>query len=167
MAVNWVIAPIVRTLTNGAAGFAIGYLGGWVGGLIVGLIFLGLGALPGWCMAGARSYNWAAPVTWVEFIVDNTWGVLNGMAGSLYLAINLITLNRIAPSSAGTSALVLERGIIPGFVTTIGNVIAGNDPGIMRHEQIHILQGRIFGLIYIPSVIVNYILATIAPYWLL
>lgn len=158
---NWVLAPLVRAATNAGAGFLIG---SWVGGAIG----LALGAVHGWSMSIVRAYDWSKGSGWLQFVIDNTWGLLNSIVGSIYLVVNLVTLNKFSSDvSAGTGSIVLRRGVFPGFATTLGNVVAGGTPGIMKHELIHVLQGRIFGPLYVPSVMLNYAIGTILPYWLI
>ena len=168
-ALDWGLQLPVRALTNGGAGFAVGYAaGGLVPGLIVGGILLGLGIVHGIALAAKRSYAWSTAGGWVMFIVDNTWSLLNSIAGSVYTLLNFILFNPLSDASAGTGAAFHRRPFIPGFAaTTIGNVVAGDDAGVKEHELIHVLQGRIFGPLYIPFVILSYIINTILPYWLL
>jgi hypothetical protein len=106
---------------------------------------------------------------WVQYFVDCTWSILNTVIGAVYITLNYLTLNSISSSvsSKGMGLLVLRRGIFPGFATTLGNVVAGGSSGIMKHEGLHVLQARIFGPLYIPLVIANYIIASILPYWLI
>jgi hypothetical protein len=101
-------------------------------------------------------------------LVDCTWSVANTVVGAEFLTLSYITFNfpSTAVSSEYRGFLVLRRGVFPGFATTLGNVIAGGTPGILRHEGVHVLQARIFGPTYIPLVIANYIVATLLPYCL-
>ena len=61
----------------------------------------------------------------------------------------------------------MVEGVSPRYATTIGTVCAGSSSGIQRHEDVHIFQGRLLGPLYIPLVLANYVLFTIAPVWLL
>ena len=61
----------------------------------------------------------------------------------------------------------ITEGALPGYATTIGIVKAGATDAVDAHEMVHVLQARLFGPLYLPTVGVNYVLATVAPYWLL
>jgi hypothetical protein len=98
--------------------------------LILGAVGLGLGLMHGICMAIGHAYDFGNGVCWFKFILDNTWSVLNSLAGSLYQLVNLIIFNPITRTGAGTGTVVHRRGIIPGYATTIGQVIASEDPGV-------------------------------------
>ena len=168
VAIRWILAPIIRGASNGGLLFALGFvLGKMTLGLILGGVGLGLGLVHGFCLAYADSYDWGSPSGWIKFILDNSWSVLNSFAASIYVLINLITLNSIHPESQGTGAVVLDRGFLPGYATTIGNVIAGSNPAVQEHELLHVLQARIFGTAYIPLVLVSYVVGTFVPYWLI
>ena len=168
VALNWILGPLVRGLSNGALLFGLGYLGGNLTvALILGAVGLGLGLLHGFCMAIGHAYDFSSGVCWLKFILDNTWSVLNSLAGSIYQLVNLIIFNPITQTGAGTGTVVHRRGIIPGYATTIGQVIASEDPGVQDHERLHVLQARIFGPLYIPLVMASYVIGTIIPYWLL
>jgi len=165
---RWIVGPLIRGLSNGAFLFGMGYLGGnQTAALILGLVGLGLGLVHGFAMAYGNCYDYADGTSWFKLILDNTWSVLNSLAGSLYQLMNLILLNPITQAGAGTGTVVHRRGIIPGYATTIGNVIANEDPGVQPHERLHVLQARIFGPLYIPLVIASYLIGTILPYWLI
>ncbi|MFC4020003.1 glycine zipper family protein [Micromonospora sp. GCM10011542] len=142
------------------AGGPIGLLIGAVVGLLVGAIF-------GWAVASAGVY--AADARGIAlFVVDHTWSLLNTLVGAIYLAVHLLfghTLDR--PTSQGSGRVSLVEGVSPRYATTIGTVCAGSSPGIQRHEDVHIFQARLLGPLYIPLVLANYVLFTIAPVWLL
>jgi hypothetical protein len=118
-------------------------------------------------MAVGHAYDFGSGICWLKFILDNTWSVTNSLAGSIYQLVNLIIFNPITQTGAGTGTVVHRRGIIPGYATTIGQVIASEDPGVQDHERLHVLQARIFGPLYIPLVMASYVIGTIVPYWLL
>ena len=44
---------------------------------------------------------------------------------------------------------------MPGYATTLGNVIAGGTPANERHEDLHVRQARLFGPLYLPLVGLN------------
>ncbi len=165
---NWIVGPLIRGLSNGGLMFGLGYLGGNLTvALILGAVGLGLGILHGICMAIGHAYDFGDGISWVKFVLDNTWSVTNSLAGSLYQLVNLIIFNPITQTGAGTGTVVHRRGIIPGYATTIGQVIASENPGVQDHERLHVLQARIFGPAYIPLVMASYVIGTIIPYWLL
>jgi len=168
-ALDWGLGLPVRALTNGGAGFAVGYLaGGWIPGLIVGGVLLGLGIVHGVALAIKRAYAWDTALGWFLFILDNTWSLLNSIAGSGYCLINFLRLNGLSDQGVGTGAVFHKSPFIPGFAaTTVGNVVAGDSSTSAEHELVHVLQGRIFGPLYIPGVIASYVVNTILPYWLI
>ena len=151
-----------------AFGAALGALvGGWIGALIVGLVSLAIAVPFGLAVAVGEPYHGSALGVW-RCIVDATWSVPNTWAGALYYAVNRLTGNvHDAARSRGAGSIWLVNGVFPGFATTIGTVKAGSGPGVDRHEELHVFQARLFGPLYLPLVAVNYVLATIAPYWLL
>ena len=168
IAVNWIVGPLVRGLSNGALMFGLGYLGGNLTvALVLGAVGLALGLVHGFSMAYGHAYDFGNGGCWVKFILDNTWSVVNSLAGSLYQLVNLIIINPITQTGAGTGTVVHRRGVLPGYATTIGQVIASDDPGVQDHERLHVLQARIFGPLYIPLVMASYVIGTILPYWLL
>ena len=167
---QWILGPLLRAASNGGLLFALGYaLGKLPVALILGGVGLGLGVVHGICLAIGESYDWRSGLSWFKFLLDNTWSVLNSFVGSIYQVILLITLNPIKrDTSRGSGAVFHDRPFIPGFAaTTYGNVIAGANPDVVRHELVHVLQGRIFGPLFIPLVILNYILGALLPYWLI
>jgi len=166
-ALKWVVGPLVRGLSNGGFLFGMGYLSGnGIVALVLGLVGLGLGLVHGFAMAYGNCYDYAGGVSWLKLVLDNTWSVLNSLAGSIYQLVNLIMMNPVTQTGAGTGTVVHQRGVIPGYATTIGNVIASDDPGVQPHERLHVLQARIFGPLYIPLVVASYIIGTVLPYWL-
>lgn len=162
-----IVTLVVRIITNTAALAALGALGGTLTAVILGAIGLGLGVIHGVVLAKGEGYH-NTPRGWFLLIIDHTWSLPNTVVGSLFLALNLMFGNRVdSVAMAGRTTVVMRSGVARGFATTIGPVEAGTSPGIARHEYVHVLQSRIFGPLYLPSVIVNYVVATILPYWLL
>ncbi|HLY73278.1 MAG TPA: glycine zipper family protein [Planctomycetota bacterium] len=167
-ALKWVVGPLIRGLSNGGLLFGMGFLSGnWIVALVLGLVGLGLGLVHGFAMAFGDCYDYSDGISWFKFILDNTWSVTNSLAGSIYQTVNLIIFNPITQTGAGTGTVVHHRGVIPGYATTVGNVIASDDPGVQPHERLHVLQARIFGPLYLPLVIASYIIGTVLPYWLI
>ncbi|MGH3516112.1 MAG: hypothetical protein ACRDQ7_01570 [Haloechinothrix sp.] len=154
-------------------------LGGWgaVAGLLVGDaagLFIGaaagllLGAVYGWAIVAGKAYDFTSPGGVLAFVVDHTWSVANTVAGAIFLTLNLIFGNSLDKTFTPNRNLVgLHKGVVPGFATTIGTVQAGTGINIDVHEAVHVLQARIFGPLYIPLVLANYVLATVLPYWLI
>jgi hypothetical protein len=143
------------------------FAGGPVGLLIGAAVGIALGATYGWAISAARAYNYGSPGGIIAFVVDHTWSVVNTLVGALFLVGNVIFGNRVDRSFTQRNVLGLRNGVFPGFATTIGTVQAGTSMGIDDHEAVHVMQARIFGPMYMPLVIGNYILATVLPYWLL
>lgn len=159
-----IISAILFTAGVGAFGLLVGDgLGLLIGGLI-GLLF---GAVYGWAITAARVYDWGSAGGLVGYLVDHTWSLVNTLIGALFLAGNLAFGNRLDRGYTQRNVVGLRDGVFPGFATTIGTVQAGTGMGIDEHEAVHVLQARIFGPLFIPMVIGNYILATLLPYWLL
>lgn len=156
------ISVVVLALFGGLVGFVAG---GVVGLLIVGGIGLVCGVVYARAVTAARVYEINARGLFT-FAVDVTWSLPNTLVGALFLALNLLFGNELDRQFSGRNSVGLRNGVFPGFATTIGPVVARtkfNDP----HEAIHVLQARLFGPLYLPLVLANYVLATVAPYWLL
>jgi RHS repeat-associated protein len=160
---NWVLAPAIRTATNTLAGAVVGGLPGAIAGFATG-------AFHGWSMASAHSYAWDSASGWAAFLVDNTWALPNSVVGSLFATANVIGGNPIdRNNSRGSNALMFENEWFSGYATTLGNVMVGTKglpTDVLRHEQSHVLQSRIFGPVFYPSMIAHYAINTILPYWL-
>jgi len=156
------ISVIVLALFGGLFGFAVG---GPVGLLVLGGIGLVCGIVYAWAITAAKVYRIDAGGLFA-FVVDFTWSLPNPLVGALFLALNVLFGNELDREFNGRNCVGLRNGVFPGFATTIGPVVARtkfNDP----HEAIHVLQARLFGPLYLPLVLVNYVLATVLPYWLL
>src|SRR5262245_15540500 len=161
------MAGVLSALWFGAAGTAAGFLaGGPVGAVLGAALALALGAPFGWALRAGGSY----PATGrgrAAFLVDHTWSLANTLAGALYLVVNMVRRNRIADAySRGSGCVHLANGFVPGYLTTVGTVIAGVDERAHAHEHGHVLQARIFGPLYLPMVASNYVVAIALPYWL-
>ncbi|MFF5174630.1 glycine zipper family protein [Micromonospora sp. NPDC000089] len=146
-------------------------LGSWIGGtigLLVGAVVgLLVGGPFGWAVASAGVYAPDARGI-LLFVVDHTWSLLNTFAGALYLAAHLVVGHSLdRATSAGSCRVNVVEGVSPVYATTIGTVCAGANPSIQRHEDVHILQARLLGPLYLITVGLNYALFTIAPVWLL
>jgi hypothetical protein len=95
----------------------------------------------------------------------------NSVIGSLVATGNIIAQNPIDKgNSVDSNALMFRKGYFPNYATTLGNVIAGTQgisPRLIAHEQAHVLQARLFGPVFYPSLISQYGLNTVLPYWLI
>lgn len=162
-------AGILSVIVHAALGAVVGFLLGDWRGLLIGLaVGLLLGLVFGWAVGAAEVYDLRSVSGVLLFVLDHTWSLANTVAGALFLSINRILRNRLdRTQSRHSGAVVLANGVFPGFATTIGTVQAGTTPTISLHEGAHVTQARIFGPLYIPLVLANYALATIAPYWLI
>ena len=159
-----ILAAAIQTAYGAVLG---GLAGGWIGAIAGAAIGLALGGFFGWAVAAGNVYT-ADATGALLFVVDHTWSMLNTVAGSAYLVAHFVfghTLDRA--TSAGSCRVSVVEGVSPRYATTIGPVCAGADPSIQRHEDVHILQARILGPLYLPLVAFNYALWTIAPLWLL
>ncbi len=79
-------------------------------------------------------------------IVDATWSSLNTWAGAIYYGIHRLAGNpHDLARSAGKGSIWLTRGVSVRYATTIGTVKAGSSDDIDEHEEIHVMQARIFG----------------------
>ncbi|NUR28786.1 MAG: glycine zipper family protein [Catenulispora sp.] len=161
-------AGVASALVHTAYGVVLGALaGGLTGALVLGGIGLLLGILYGWAAASSGAYSGDARGIWL-FVVDHTWSMPNTVAGGLFLAAQLVaghSLDRVV--SAGACRISVDRNFSPQYATTIGPVCAGANPGIQRHEDVHVFQARLLGPLYLPLVAGNYALFAVAPIWLI
>ena len=160
-------AGVVLGLSVTATGLLIGFLaGGPIGAVLVGVLSA-LFAIP-FGRAVAQGKPYAGALGFWRALIDATWSAPNTWAGAVYYSIHRLTGNtHDLARSAGKGSIWLTKGVVPAYATTIGTVKAGSNDGIDRHEELHIFQARLFGPLYIPLVILNYIVATVVPYWLL
>lgn len=157
------VAGMAVTMVGGVLG---GLTGGWIAAAVVGVVSL-LFAIPfGRGVSLGQPYVGAAGVGLL--LVDITWSALNTWAGAIYYGINKLRRNPLDEArSRSSGSLWLVNGVFSGFATTIGTVKAGSNGHIDAHEELHVLQARLFGPLYLPLVGLNYVVATIIPYWLL
>ncbi|MEV0154883.1 glycine zipper family protein [Micromonospora sp. NPDC050686] len=159
-----IVTAAVHTLLGVVLG---GWLGGPAGAAVGAAAGLLLGAPFGWAVAGARSYRPDARGG-ALFVVDHTWSLPNTVLGAAYLAGHLAAGHRLDRDACRHRGRVnLVEGVWPRYATTLGTVCAGAGPGVQRHEDVHILQARLLGPLYLPLVAANYVLFTVAPVWLL
>jgi hypothetical protein len=136
--------------------------------VIIGIVLVAaLVAVFGWAAVTAKAYP-RTPRGMTSLLVDLTWSLSNTVAGAGFLALNLLRHNRIdCAFSRGRATIGLEHGMIPGFATTIGPVQAGTGMNVDGHEAVHVFQARLLGPLYLPLVVLNYVVATLLPYWLI
>jgi hypothetical protein len=162
------VAAVVLAGATGSVGYALGAVVGLAVGLVVGGV---AGAVFGWAVATARPYDFSAGIGILRYVVDLTWSLPNTLLGAVYLTGNLVAGNRVERHySLHSGCVQLTRGVFPriggvSYLTTIGTVIAGVAPAVHAHEHGHVLQARIFGPLYVPLVLINYVLATVVPFW--
>lgn len=163
------VAGVIAAVFLAGATTFIGLLAGGPIGLVIGaLVGLPLGAVFGWAIGSTRAYDFRSPRGFLAYVVDLTWSLPNTIAGALFLAANLARGNRVDPTyTAGKRCVHLGKGTFPGYLTTIGPVIAGVSEHVHAHEHGHILQARLFGPLYLPAVAANWVVATVLPFWLI
>lgn len=158
-----IIAAVLLTGASVLAGFVTAGPFGLIVGLVLGAL---IGAVFGWSIASAKSYDFGSPVGVLKYVVDITWSLPNTLVGSFFLVLNLVFGNRIDRTyTPQTGCVHLGKKAFPPYLTTIGTVIAGVDEDVHPHEHGHILQARIFGPFYLPAVVLNYIIASVLPFW--
>ena len=162
------VAGLVQGLAVALFGALLGGLLGGVVGAVIGLVILGLFAIPyGRAVAQGQMYAGDALGIW-RFVLDASWSVPNTAAGAIYYGVHRLTGNtHDVTKTKGSGAIWLVKGVVPKYATTIGTVKAGSNEYIDDHEMIHVFQARLFGPLYLIGVGLNYVVATILPYWLL
>lgn len=167
------LTPRTAAVAQGALLVAFGAAAGrglsrsWRGGAIGTAVATGL-AVP-YAAAVARHAPYADdPTGRRRWLVDSTWSALNTLAGAAFLLQQRATGNVGLPErSRGSGSIWLEHQAIPGYATTVGIVKAGTDERLDAHEEVHVLQARLLGPFYLPLVGLDYVLATVLPFWLL
>lgn len=138
-------------------------LGGVVGAALTASV-----ALP---YAGAVARNEPyppGPIGRRWWLLDSTWSAPNTLAGAVFLLHQRRRGNAEVPDrSRGSGSLWLSERAIPGYATTIGIVKAGSNDRVDAHEDVHVQQARLLGPLYLPLVGLDYVLATVLPFWLL
>jgi hypothetical protein len=146
-------------------GLLAGQVGLWAG-LASGLA---LGAVFGATLATARVYPPSARGVGL-FLVDHSWSLPNTITGAIFLLGHLAAGHPVDRArSRHSGRLAVSGRVWAGYVTTVGTVVAGLRPSspasLVRHEDLHVLQARIFGPGYLPFVLAHYLLYTIFPVW--
>jgi hypothetical protein len=150
-----------------ACGAVLGALPAGVVGAVIGASVSLLFAVP-FALAVARGEPYRGSRGVVLLAIDATWSVPNTWAGALYYGVNVLRGNHHdVDRTRGAGSIWLVDGVFPGFATTIGTVKAGSSDRIDRHEELHVFQARLLGPLYLPLVGMNYVVATVVPYWLL
>jgi hypothetical protein len=164
---NAQVPGILLGLSVTATGAVMGLLlAGSIGAVLFGLVSLAAAIPFGRAVVQGTPYQGGLGA--VRCAIDATWSSLNTWAGAIYYAVHRLTGNtHELAKSAGKGSIWLKKGVVPKYATTIGTVKAGSSDDIDAHEEIHVFQARLFGPLYIPLVALNYIVATIIPYWLL
>src|SRR6266545_4375599 len=152
------VSPIVCGFVAGI--LAVIGLGKSIGAGWLVLFLMVFGLLYGLMAGLLRSYDLSAHTGVLTLLVVLTWSLPNTVAG--FLLGNLIYIFFGNPSrelSESRSWIAYKARGTSGFgvdvLQTIGTVNLG---GAGNHEPIHVLQARIFGPLFIPIVIMNYIL---------
>lgn len=151
--VSPIIAGMVLSIINLAAGEPIDT------GIVL-LMAMGFGLAYGLMAGLLLSYDLSKPLGVLALITDLTWSLPNTLAGFIlanpfYLVFGKPSrdLSRnegwISYKPQGTSGFGVD------VLQTVGTVNIG---GAGAHEKVHLLQARIFGPLFIPIVVLNYIL---------
>ncbi len=155
---NYALAPAIRVVSNAAFGYVM--FGNY--GAIAGAL---MGAVHGFAMAKAESYDWGSAKGWLAFTLDNTWSLFNSFVASAFSTANIGHNEIDDGQSKNSNTLYFSGQWFSPYDTTLGNVVVGTN--VPDHERRHVWQARLFGPIYIPGVIASYEIATVLPYWLL
>jgi hypothetical protein len=161
------VPGVALGLSVTATGWVLGLLaGGRVGAAVLGLLSIPFAVTFGRAVVQGRPYLGRRGLA--RCAVDATWSSLNTWAGALYYGIHRLAGNthELAKSN-GKGSIWLRKGVVAKYATTIGPVKAGSSDSLDRHEEVHVFQARLFGPLYLPLVALNYVVATVFPYWLL
>lgn len=152
-----VAAPLITgtfvSIVNMAAGQPVGP------GTVL-LLGMGFGVAYGLMTGLLFSYDISQPRGVGVLILDLTWSLLNTFVG--FVLGNLIYIffgtpsralsqdqNWISYKARGTSGFGVD------VLQTIGTVNLG---GAGKHEKVHVVQARVFGPLFLPFVVANYII---------
>lgn len=149
-----VLATITVVLVNLATGSITAFYWAALAGALFGLAYgLQAGILGIYPLSSFKG--------WVELVVDTTWSLPNTLFGFvigniIYPFFGNISKNRSkdhgwvvympAPGGTGFGTHVLQ---------TLGTINIG---GAGQHERVHLLQARIFGVLYLVLFALNYII---------
>jgi hypothetical protein len=158
---NGFITVLYATLLGGGVGIALsaGLLPGnpafsWVTA-VAASFGLGYGLIAG-CVQG---YDFTKVGSWLLMAVDFTWSLPNTVIGFLTQLVYIFFGHPSVALSRGHTWIAYKpwtttQAFGNSVLQTIGTVCLG---GAGAHELVHLLQARIFGPLYIPLVIANYI----------
>ena len=152
-----VAAPLITgtfvSIVNMAAGQPVGP------GTVL-LVGMGFGVAYGLMTGLLFSYDISQPQGVGVLILDLTWSLLNTFVG--FILGNLIYIFFGTPSRAlsqDQNWISYKARGKSGFgvdvLQTIGTVNLG---GAGKHEKVHVVQARVFGPLFIPFVVANYII---------
>lgn len=151
------VAAIVTGITMTAIAFATGASPGWM--LLAGAIF---GLLYGLMAGLLRAYDLSAHTGVLLLLCDLSWSLISTVAG--FVLGNAIYIFFGTPDrtySEGKNWISYKppptrtSGFGVDVLQTIGTVNLGGEG---KHEPVHVLQARILGPVFIPFVIVSYII---------
>jgi hypothetical protein len=151
------VAPLIVGVVLSIANLVAGQP---VDPLTVLVFAMGFGLVYGLMAGFLLSYDLSQQLGVLSFITDLTWSLPNTLVGFIlanpfyiFFGSPSRDLSRdqgwISYKARGT------RGFGVDVLQTVGTVNIG---GAGKHERVHLLQARIFGPLFIPIVIVNYIL---------
>jgi hypothetical protein len=160
-ALNGIITVLCATALAGGVGIglSVGLMPGYPAFSWLTAVFAGFGLLYGVIAAFVESYDFAQPSGWLFMLVDFTWSLPNTVAGFLTQVVYIFFGHPSAALSRGygwiayqpwSSSSVFGNSVLQ----TVGTVCLG---GAGAHELVHLLQARIFGPLYIPVVLANYV----------
>lgn len=148
------VAPIVTGFTMTLIALLAHLSAGWM--LLAGVLF---GLLYGLMAGLLRAYDLSTHTGVLTLIVDLSWSLASTIAG--FVLGNAIYIFFGTPSrelSENEGWISYKARGTSGFgvdvLQTIGTVNLG---GAGKHEKVHLLQARILGPLFIPLVIVSYI----------
>jgi hypothetical protein len=153
---------VALALLGGLLAGRVGLLAGLAGGLALGVVF-------GATVATARVYPPSARGVGL-FLLDHSWSLPNTIAGAAFLLGHLAVRHPVDRARSRHSGRIAVAGRVwAGYVTTVGTVVAGLRPSspasLVRHEDLHVMQARIFGPCYAPFVLAHYAIYTVVPVW--
>lgn len=159
---NGVATVFYATLLAGGAGIGLsaGLMTGHQTFTWLTAAMAGFGLLYGMIAAFVQGYDFAKPSGWLLMLVDFTWSLPNTIAGFVTQLVYIFFGHPSADLSKGHNWIAYKpwsttQAFGNSVLQTVGTVCLG---GAGAHELVHLLQARIFGPLYIPVVIANYII---------
>jgi hypothetical protein len=158
---NGVITVLYATVLAGGVGIALsaGLMPGHLAFTWLTAVSAGFGLFYGLIAAFVQGYDFARPAAWLLMLVDFTWSLPNTIAGFLTQAVYIFFGHPSTELSRGHHWIAYKpwtstQAFGNSVLQTVGTVCLG---GAGAHELVHLLQARIFGPLYIPLVIANYV----------